>query len=100
MLRFEDEDSGVGIVADARRRLFQAFSQADGSMNRRYGGTGLGLAIARRLCELMDGEIGCESERGRGSLFWFRLSLKRVAPGADSVAGATHTRHLLEGRRC
>ncbi|KAB2969229.1 bacteriohemerythrin [Zoogloea sp.] len=78
-LRFEVEDSGIGIAPEAMERLFSAFEQADNSTTRRYGGTGLGLAITKKLAELMGGTTGAASSAGHGSIFWFTVRLRQVS---------------------
>jgi CheY-like chemotaxis protein/two-component sensor histidine kinase len=79
IVRFEVQDTGIGIDPGQLDRLFESFSQADASTTRRFGGTGLGLAISKQLVELMGGEIGAENRPKGGSAFWFEIPFTTVA---------------------
>jgi PAS domain S-box-containing protein len=86
MLTVEVADTGPGLAPEDARRLFQRFSQVDGSNARQHGGTGLGLAISKGLAEMMGGQIGLKTALGRGSVFWFTVKAPEALAGAAAVA--------------
>jgi CheY-like chemotaxis protein/HPt (histidine-containing phosphotransfer) domain-containing protein len=88
-LRFEVHDTGIGVSSEARARIFDSFSQADGSTTRKHGGTGLGLAISKQLVELMGGTIGVDHALTQGSIFWFAVNFDKRRVDLDDPSTAT-----------
>lgn len=91
MFKISVDDTGIGVPPEKHELIFERFAQGDGSWNREHGGTGLGLALCKELIDIMDGELGVESEVGAGSRFWFTVSMEKApmpAPAAGDTASS------------
>lgn len=86
-VRFEVEDSGIGVTSEQKSKIFEAFSQADTSITRKYGGTGLGLTISARFIELMGGQLDLQSEPGEGTTFFFTIDFEEVETKNQTIKG-------------
>jgi signal transduction histidine kinase len=96
-LRFQVQDTGIGIAEEQKQKLFNAFQQAESGTTRKYGGTGLGLALSKGIVEMMGGEIRVDSTPGQGSVFGFTIRVQRVASSLAEDNGAAAEEALKEG---
>ncbi|WP_297482167.1 ATP-binding protein [Sulfurimonas sp.] len=87
-VRFEVQDSGIGVTSEQKSKIFEAFSQADTSITRKYGGTGLGLTISARFIELMGGQLDLQSEPGEGTTFFFTIDFEEIKTKGETLQGA------------
>jgi signal transduction histidine kinase/DNA-binding response OmpR family regulator len=87
-IRFEVQDSGIGVTSEQKSKIFEAFSQADTSITRKYGGTGLGLTISARFIELMGGQLDLQSEPGEGTTFFFTIDFEEIETKNETLRGA------------